>query len=494
MVVKRSPRIFAMPVLIALLAFSSATDAGDWTDAGDIGLRLAVEQLVDEGVFDIPVLAWPIPDDELRTAIALAEERDMLNPAQRAALSRVRLALSPASRDWFVAGGDPTDLRSFVDAPRESGEAGVTLRWSDRERFSAQLRVTATLDPSDGQSVRMDGSYLSARTANWLWTAGWQERWWGAGREGSLQLSSNARPVFALSLDRATSRPFETPWLRWLGPWTFGTFFGALERRRPDVNDALLWGLRVAARPLPGLELSITRNAQFCGDVPPCSPRAFWDVFTGNDNVNENVLAEDEPGNQLATYEARWAGHVGRLPLGLYAQRTGETIDNKFPRPLRSLNLGQISTWGDTSGGRRWRTHVEFSSTTCADFGNARNADCGYENALFSAGYRFRGRVLGHSTDSDSRQWALGFALEDAAELWSATVRRAEINRIGFTPSTNHTLADGPQTWWVAEGRYDRPMLGGRLELALGAEHRRDDVTDETTLEPIGYLRFRRGF
>jgi hypothetical protein len=489
-----SARLFAPLSLLALACLCGLANAGDWTDAGDPGLRLAVEQLVDERVIDLPVLSWPMPDADLRAAIDRAEGRDILNPAQRAALARVRSALQPVAREWSLAAGEPTDLRGFIDAPREKGELGATLRWAGDGRFSGQLRLTATLDPRDDQVVRPDGSYLTARTGNWLWTAGWQDRWWGGGYQGSLQLSSNARPVFALSLDRASSEPFETRWLRWLGPWTVGTFFGALERRRPDVNDALLWGLRAAARPLPGLELSITRNAQFCGDRPPCSLRAFWDVFTGNDNVNENVLAEDEPGNQLATYEARWAGHVGRLPLGLYLQRTGETIDNNFPRPLRTLNLAQISTWGDGASGWRWRGHVEFSSTTCADFDDAENADCAYENALFSAGYRYRGRVIGHSTDSDSRQWSVGLTLERAGATWAATVRRAEINRIGFTPSRSHTLAEGPQTWWVGEGVLIRPLLGGRLEMSLGAEHRRDDRSADTELEPVGYLRFSRGF
>lgn len=482
-------------LVFALLLGSAAAGAGDWTDTGDTALRMAVEQLVDERVFDMPVLSWPIADAELRRSLDAAEARGLLNPAQQGALERVRRALEPSQREWFVAAGEPTDLRVFDDAPRESGELGVTARWTGNPRYSAQLRLTATIDPQDGQSLRPDGSYVTARTGNWLWSAGWQERWWGGGQEGSTQLSSNARPVFALSFDRETSRPSESRWFSWLGPWTVGTFIGALENRRSDSNHALLWGFRAAARPLPGLEFSITRNAQFCGDKPPCSPKAFWNVVSGNDNAGENVAAADEPGNQLATYEGRWAGHIGRLPLALYFQNTGETIDNKFPRPLRTMTLASIGTWGDTASGLRWRAHLEFSTTTCADFDDAQTADCAYENAVFSAGYRYRGRVLGHSTDSDSRQWALAITTSGAAGAsWSATVRRAEINRIGATPSLTHTLAPGPQTWWVGEGRHSRDLLGGVLDASVGVEYRRDDRTHDTSLEPVGYLRWTRPF
>ena len=325
-------------------------------------------------------------------------------------------------------------------------------------------------------------------------SAGWQDRWWGGGDDGSLQLSSNARPVFALALDRETSRPFETRWLRWLGPWTLGTFFGALEGRRPDSNHALLWGLRAAVRPLPGFEFSVTRSAQFCGDKPPCGVDAFWDVLVGNDNVGESVSATDEPGNQLATYEARWGGRIAGLPITLYLQNTGETIDNKFPRPLRTLSLGNLGTWGDFESGARWRAHLEFSTTTCADFDDAQNPDCGYENSLFSAGYRYRGRVLGHSTDSDSRQWAAGLLYEKGTRSWAARLRRAEINRLGTVPQPNHLLSKGPQVWWIGEALLKQPFAGGDLEFSLGLEHRKDSLADDTRTEPKGYVRWTQSF
>jgi hypothetical protein len=399
-----------LPCLIALAAFAvpAAAPAASpgWVDAGDATLRAAVERLVDERVFDLPLMSWPIAETELRTAIDAARRAGGVTPAQEPLLMRIEAALEPARREWSAAAGDPSDLRVFEDAPRESGELGLRQSFRGSERFAAVARLRVALDPADGQYLRPDGSYVATRAGNWLMSAGWQDRWWGGGSEGSLQLSSNARPVFAFSLDRETSRPFATRWLSWIGPWSLGTFMGALEGNRPDSNHALLWGLRAAFRPLPGLEFSVTRNAQFCGDKPPCGLGAFRDVVFGNDNQGENVAAEDEPGNQLATYEMRWGGRVRGLPLALYVQRTGETIDNKFPRPLRSLNLISLSTWGDTAADARWRAHVEFSTTTCADFDDAaaQSADCAYENGVFTAGYRYRQRVLGHSTDSDSRQ------------------------------------------------------------------------------------------
>ncbi len=465
-----------------------------WIPATDSDLRNAVELLVDERVFEIPLLAWPLPRAELVAAVESSRSRAGLSAAQESALSRIEAALSLPRREWFAAAGAPSDLRGFEDAPRENGEAGVTLRWQSEGRLSGELKARVAIDPVDGQQLRPDGSYLAAATGNWLWSGGWQERWWGGGYDGSLQLSSNARPVFALALDRQRSKPFETRWLRWLGPWTMGTFFGALESSRPDSNHALLWGLRVAARPLPGLEVSITRNAQFCGDKPPCSPKAFWNLFIGNDNVGENVSASEEPGNQLATYEAKWSGHVATVPFGIYIQRTGETIDNRIPRPLRTLNLVSLSTWGNARGADRWKARLELSTTIVADFTSEQIADVAYENSLFTAGYRYRGRVLGHSTDSDSRQALVGFDYDEGHRTWSARLRRAQINWLGGVPQPNHLLSKGPALWWGADAALTQTVLGGQLELLVGLEHHDDRLGDRSSVLGRGYLRWTQAF
>lgn len=486
-------RLFVLAMMFIAPAASAAPPA--WLAPGDPALRDAVERLVDDRAIDIPLLAWPIAAEELRAAIRAGRHNGSISAAHEALVAQVETAMDRNRRSWWITAGESSELRTFDDAPRENAELGARVGWQVSERVGGELALRVVSDPADAQVVRPDGSYLAARTGNWLISGGWQDRWWGGGREGSLQFSSNARPVFALSLDRETSRPFNAAWLNWLGPWTAGTFIGALEGHRPDSNHALLWGFRVAARPLAGLELSITRNAQFCGDKPPCNPRAFWNVVTGNDNAGENVAPEDEPGNQLATYEGRWAGRIARLPVSIYYQHTGETIDNKFPRPLRSLSLASIGTWGTTSSGLAWRAHLEFSTTTCSDFDDRQTADCAYENGLFTAGYRYRGRVLGHSTDSDSRQWALGFSLNrPGSSHWSATLRHAEINRLGYVPQLNHTLAKGPQTWWVGEARLSRPVWGAVLDTSLGVEYKRDDLTHDSTVEPVGYLRWTKPF
>jgi len=84
---------------------------------------------------------------------------------------------------------------------------------------------------------------------NWSLSAGYLDRWWGPGWEGSLILSDNARPVPSFGIDRIEAQPFTLPVLRWLGPWRFSTFMGQLEEDR-DYPEALLFGMRFESRPL----------------------------------------------------------------------------------------------------------------------------------------------------------------------------------------------------------------------------------------------------
>ena len=60
------------------------------------------------------------------------------------------------------------------------------------------------------EGVALDGSYIAARLGNWSASLGQQERWWGPGWDGSLILSTNARPIPAVSFDRRVPEPFET--------------------------------------------------------------------------------------------------------------------------------------------------------------------------------------------------------------------------------------------------------------------------------------------
>lgn len=478
-----------------------------WIAPGDLQVRHDIQLLTDSGLIDLPITYWPIATSDLahaldnrsrlpeRSVASPGEEEATLTPAQQLAFRRLRRIAregTPTLGLEVSGAGRPTTLRTFEDTPREEGELTGYATGFFGTRFGGRLEVTAVVDPDDDKSVRLDGSYAAVKLGNWIVTAGAQERWWGSGWEGSLILSTNARPVPAMALDRAVSTPFETKWLSWIGPWRLTTFFGRMEGDRDDYDNPVLWGMRVSARPLQGLELSIDRTAQLCGEGRSCTFDDFWNMFTGNDNQGENVAAEDEPGNQLASYEIRWASPIGDGKYAAYFQHTGESIDNHIPRPYRSLDLVGIELWGDgSSSGASWRTVFEWAQTRCGGTENGQKLwDCAYNNGIFTPdGYRYYGRPLGHAMDGDGQMYSARFVhLDAAANTLSAVARYTLVNEGGVEPDTRHSIAPGPEDWISLDVTYRRPLWDGWIEGGVGVDQRDAQWQDSDSTLPRAWI------
>jgi hypothetical protein len=495
-------------VALAASLLALPASAGEpWLAPGDARARHDLQLLVDEGVIDLPVSGWPIPTPDIANALdsvgtddAATSDRPQLTAAQRAAVARLRRYASEGrvTPGFEVSGAArPMELRTFAAEPREEGELSAWISGFVGERWGGRLQLDLAADPDDDEPVRPDGSYFAGKFGNWIVTAGAQDRWWGSGWQGSLILSNNARPVPALALDRAVSDPFESKWLRWIGPWRLTTFMGYMEGDREDYDHPLLFGMRLTARPLDGLEVSLERTAQWCGEGRSCNWDDFWNLWSGNDNAGENVAAEDEPGNQLAGWDIRWASPIGDWNYALYNQHTGESIDNNIPRPYRSMDLAGLETWGSTAAGGSWRAGLEWANTRCGGTENEQKLwDCAYNNGIFNVeGYRSKGRTLGHSMDGDGNTFGLRYQHVDAAaRTFTALARFSDINEGGVVPDTRHTIAPGPEEWWSLDLSYRYPLPGGWIEAAVGADHRDRDWNGTSATLPRAFVSWRRVF
>jgi hypothetical protein len=464
-------------------------------------VRHDVQLLVDAGVIEVPMSAWPIPAADLAAALNGVGSSPQPSPAQAAAIARLLKLLGSSDEDYDLglqvsAAARPTTLRTFEDTPREEGELSGWVAGEFGDRWGGRLQLTAVVDPDDDEAVRLDGSYLAGQFGNWIVTAGAQERWWGSGWEGSLILSNNARPVPALALDRAVSKPFESKWLSWIGPWRLTTFMGYMDGDRGDYDHPLLFGMRVSARPLDGLEISLERSAQWCGDGRSCDWGDFWNLWSGNDNAGENVDPEDEPGNQLAGWDIRWASPIGDWPYALYFQHTGESIDNQIPRPYRSLELAGAEVWGE-DGDASWRVALEWALTRCGGTENGEKLwDCAYNSTVFNVdGYRYHRRPLGHSMDGDGEMFSLRYVrVGQAGSTWTAVARYTEVNQGGAEPDERHSFAPGPEQWTSLDVIYRHPLASGWLEAGVGADQRERDWSDSDPLLGRAYLTWRHDF
>ena len=486
-------------IILVLLALATVSAQADpLAKPGDMQLRHDIRLLVDEGVINLPVAAWPIPwgdiHDQLSQPAGIPKSAAAVSAMQRLRL-RARWELGPGEFSmtaWASAAGEPRIIRSFEDTPRGDADAGLAFSWIGG-RFTVNLSAAYAHNPIDGDDFRPDDTYLGVVLGNWMVTAGWQQRWWGPGNDGSLLLSTNARPRPGVSLQRNLSTPFQTKWLSWLGPWSMTTFMEQLDDERV-INDALLWGLRFSFRPLPGLEIGLSRTAQWCGDDRPCDFSAFIDVLSGNDNQGINVDPEDEPGNQRGGIDMRWS-LPKEIPLALYMQWIGEdgcegSCSGRLVTSF-SRQVG-IEHWG-TIGGLSHRTHFELSESTCAKggFGSSeRIPNCVYEHHIYQTGYRYNSRVLAHGTDGDGRSYSFGSTLvQSAGHTWNVILRYMEINREG-QPNPRHTLSPTPQDRIDIQVSHERTTRFGRFHLGIGYDYLDDKASGMDFSDVTGFIRW----
>ena len=483
-------------LLIFLLAGSLTALAEPIAAPGDMRLRHDLQLLNDSGVINVPLTAWPIALGDIHRALA-DTNADTLNPPASAAYARLKEHLSwELDADSIkyrlgVSGSEnPRIIRTFESTPREEGELSAGLSWLG-ERFVVNLSASYVSNPFDDEEFRPDGTYVGVALGNWMMTAGWQDRWWGPSRDGSLILSTNARPTPGVAIQRNVSMPFESRWLSWLGPWTLTSFMTELDDDR-TINNALLFGIRGSFRPpKTGLEIGFSRTAQWCGDGRPCDLGTFADLLMGNDNRGDNVAPEDEPGNQLGGFDIRWS-LPRQVPVALYMQWIGE--DGRG-------SAGSIGSWMRQLGMEYWgsigplshRTHIEVTDSMCREGGfgfSDKKPNCAYEHSIYRTGYRYRGRAAGHPADGDSLSYSIGSTLvQSAGNFWNISLRYMELNREG-APNSRHTLTPTPQDLTDLQISHERHTPYGRFYAGLGYSWLSDQASNGSSSDFAGFVRW----
>ncbi len=448
-----------------------AAQADPWLDPGDLQLRHDIQLLADAGIIGAPVTAWPMSWGDIDPDPAVLEQA--MSAGESAALLRVMARAQQArDGDWRLTARASAStgiwrLRSFEDTPRERAQVGLGANWTG-ERFALRLRGQYVHNPDDDQEWRADGSYAGMILGNWIFAAATTDRWWGPGWYSNMFLTSNARPIPAFTIDRNSTAPFKSKWLRWIGHWDFMTMFGFLESER-EVSHAQFFGMRLTVRPTRWLEFGLSRTALWCGDGRPCRLSTFGNLLLGHDNVGDNVSAADEPGDQLAGYDARVSGAALGVPVALYGQQAGE--DEQNLQPALFLTQYGIETWGSFAGGASYRLFVEVSDTLCNGnvFGPGR-ADVCYNHQVYKTGYRYRGRSIGHTADNDAELYTGGIVLNMAGSAgWSLTATGGKLNREG-APDPNNTVSHGPADYLGVNLVHRRPLWSGSLQAGVGFE------------------------
>jgi hypothetical protein len=267
-----------------------------------------------------------------------------------------------------------------------------------------------------------------------------------------------------------------------------------MEQEREDIDAPLFMAWRIEIMPFKDIELGFSRTAQFCGEGLPCNLQSFWDMLVGNDNPGIDVAPEDEPGNQMAGFDFRWNSPIGNWPYALYSQYIGEDQASYLPHKYL-LQVG-VEGWKPTADGGLMQWFAEYNSTTCsAHTQSGPFYNCAYNQGLFNVeGYRYKGRVIGFTSDRDADNYAIGVNYTAVGgQYWSATARSSRLNRDDVDDVRN-TVASVPTEYNALEFGWRGPLFGIRLEMDLGVQSVQPVQGGERDVQAFGFVRWNHSF
>jgi hypothetical protein len=187
--------------------------------------------------------------------------------------------------------------------------------------------------------------------------------------------------------------------------------------------------------------------------------------------------------------DIRWATRLFDVPVAFYTQLIGEDEAGGFP----SRYVGQFGLEGTGMMGEHWsyRWFGEFAATSCDFWKTDEIFNCAYNHSIYKTGYRYRGRVVGHNSDNDSRVASAGLMLVNhEATQWQALVRYGKLNR-GGSPDERNSLTSTPQEIASIDLTHSRFFQYGEIRISLGLEHIDDTASGQTSDDARAYLLWR---
>lgn len=436
--------------------------ASPWIEASDQRTRQNLEFLNDAGVMPIGVTTWPLMWRDVSRALERVD-RSNLNAAQSRALNELSFELRYQSSQTVkrsVKLSVSNSREIFNDSADQGAEKSMLSHRFDADGDQISLRLQGNLVSDSGEDTvdtYLDGSYLAGAIGDWVVGIGAIDRWWGASSNTSLILSNNARPIPALQFRSQGEQTFETPWLSWVGPWSFTSFVGRLESNRV-VPHAYLTGMRLTVRPIKGLELGASRAMMWGGEGRDGDLTAFFKSLTSQDeNTGEGS------GNQLGGFDLRYGFPLSdSLSSAIYAQLIGEDEAGFMPSKYMSM-FGFESTLALDSNASFLKAYIEVVNSAAGSL-NDPQYNAAYEHSVYKTGYRFRGRSIGASFDGDSRVLSAGLGWNMSGNRSAGlSLSRFELNVDG-SPGSN-SVSRFAQDLYQMKLSYQCLLLSGRLGL-----------------------------
>ncbi|MGX5913536.1 capsule assembly Wzi family protein [Aliidiomarina sp. Khilg15.8] len=422
---------------LAVLFVVAPVRATPWIDAEDMYLRMSIQTLADGGHLSGVVNTYPLMWSGISRDLQQIDHR-LLSEDERFAFLRVRAALEYAQSGretgLKLSGSSEknSQYRSFGDYQRESGSLRVS-RTFGTDFTAGRIRTSFRTGTEDQKDFVLDGSYLATTLGNWALSVDQMPVWWGPGQDNALVLSTNARPVQAIRINRLRDDSSDIPGLNLLGNWHATAFVGRTQRAGA-VGDAKMSGARVTARPLSFIELGASYISQ-------------WDSDEYSGRYNE-----------IAGVDARV-----RLPfnLGVYAEAASRNSEFDDLAWLGGVDLAL------NDNDQLRQVFLEWTDIP-PKF---------YDDSVDAAGYRRWQQTIGSSHDQDVEGVTLGYSTQDAnGRGWSAKIRWTEYGGSNLRMQREHLIQYGDDVERTQlDINYQIPL--GNSLLNLGAQVNSDLIS-----------------
>ncbi|MCG9697971.1 capsule assembly Wzi family protein [Shewanella sp. Isolate11] len=478
-------------ISVVSLWFSSLVSAAPWVDVSDIYLRADIQALADEGVITVPINTYPLMWAGIGADLSKVEP-STLSPALTEAFARVNFyyqnALTNRGNTGIKLAGatDAARFQHFGSDYRERGELKASHEYMG-DRFAFKISGSGNFDAEDDQSFRLDDSYVAMALGNWMVTLGSVEQWWGPGFDTGLIKSNNARPAPSLMISRNNAAAFETPWLSWIGPWTFTAGVTWLNDDDRAVENPLLWNFRGTIRPIQQIEIGLSWTTMFCGDGQECGFTTLLDAFAGKSicpdgSTNCDPALKSAVGNQMAGFDIRYGDTWFDIPVGIYLERTCE--DSKGPMPWELADCGYL-VGTDTRldfDSQQYKLFFEYSNTTVACGLDPNSFNCFYEHGTYQSGSRYYGRSYGSTYDSDAKVYALGVVGQFAnSRGFTSILRYAQLNNDGVNRGGLWSPQPPKEDLLMLELSYRMPIWKGMMSVGGTVSQSEFETADNDT-------------
>ena len=198
------------------------------------------------------------------------------------------------------------------------------LEYSKRS-ISSQL----SLNLDDQGKLKFDNSYISYENGITNINIGKIDRMWSFSKKSSLILSSNSRPLEAISLN--LQNKFNANWLPSTANWSVQIINGPT-RNSLNGKNSMLTGTRVVIRPTEKFSFELLQTAQW-GDQNDKLYSSNIDTLlfsNTNDGINSRI-------NKMAGFGLSYSAALGENTYHFYSQTIGEDEAGSLPSCLTWL-------------------------------------------------------------------------------------------------------------------------------------------------------------